>query len=240
MTDSTTKPTLLTYVIHLKGSPRRQNIEHQKQMWGLKDLRYFDAVNGKSLNIRNLIHSGLMTKHPRIIKEAMANMGSVGCYLSHSALLKRLYEELAPNGIGMILEDDFKITPHWQLLGDFLHNVPPDWDMLYLGYNKFVGKPFNHCWGKCAPTAIDHYGANSGAWAYLVRRESIPKILSETIPIRSSVFRDNALRPLLGSKINAYFANVKLIVHQDLQGSERKTIDRTNTIPGRPVYKVIN
>lgn len=58
-----------------------------------------------------------------------------GCRLSHHAVIISAKTQGLKNVL--IFEDDAFMRPYWRaMLGDALKDVPPDWEMFYLGYRE--------------------------------------------------------------------------------------------------------
>lgn len=57
------------------------------------------------------------------------NVGHLGCIDSHLELLHQVKED----GIFMVLEDDVLALGSWEDIQRSIDQLPPDWDMLYLG-----------------------------------------------------------------------------------------------------------
>lgn len=209
------------YVISLPAAKyRRDNIELQSRIWNL-DIKIIDGVNGKGLDLNKLVKFNLLNNNA--VKHAQMHQGDLGCYLSHYKAMDMI--EKSGSSIGIIMEDDFKITNEWNNLSEYLKNIPDniDWDYLYLGYNNVYGKHINKWWILGQNTNL--MGLNSGAWAYIVKTSSIPKLKKLFIPINKHCERDVLVRDLIGKKITALFTTKKLIIHESIFGSNRKDIN---------------
>jgi glycosyl transferase, family 25 len=69
----------------------------------------------------------------RYVKERHIPLGHIACSWSH----RNLYQRMVDQGIGqaLILEDDaVPIGPHLAQLAATLAELPPNWELLYLGY----------------------------------------------------------------------------------------------------------
>lgn len=55
--------------------------------------------------------------------------GHRGCIMSHMKLLSQVKDE----GIFMVVEDDIQVLGSWADIEEAISQLPPQWDMLYLG-----------------------------------------------------------------------------------------------------------
>merc|ERR1719335_505890 len=120
---------------------------------------------------------------------------TVGVYLSHARLLKKIMNEHKneTNAMYLILEDDSILQPDWYAkFMKVLPTVPKDWDMLRIGYGtdgnlRCEDKVNNDWYENRAPTRSkgNDKAFYPGNTAYLVRPQSIPTILKQlsTMPV---------------------------------------------------------
>lgn len=106
-------------VISLKSRPDRLKyfFDNLPDPWILGDIEIFDAIDGYGEKIPNDWKSG---------------RGAWGCYQSHLAIIKKAIDDHIDNLL--IFEDDAIFCDDFNnkvLL--FLNNLPPDWEMFYLG-----------------------------------------------------------------------------------------------------------
>lgn len=96
------------------------------------EAQFFYGINAPKL--------GIHTTNPYLLDgpvppgEAPYNIGpkAVGCWLSHRALWAALW--LLPDEHVLVLEDDVIFPVDWHIrLGNALRDVPPDFDVLYVG-----------------------------------------------------------------------------------------------------------
>lgn len=117
----------------LRAAERRQRM--RERLAGL-DYRFLDAFDKLDLDREKLRASGIYDegRTPRAFRHrADMPLGQVGCSLSHRAI----YEQVVANGWRrvVILEDD--LVPQVEaldLLPDALEQLPPSWELCYLGY----------------------------------------------------------------------------------------------------------
>jgi len=219
------------YCINLPHSQyRRENIELHNKTYGL-DIKVFNGVYGAGLDISKLVQNGVLNS--RVLNEAKHKIGDLGCYLSHCRVLQHIQKTHQNNGIALVLEDDFNIQEQeWKDFHNYINNIPKEWqdkwDMLYIGYNHVHGRRLNKYWTTAETTTMT--GMNSGAWAYIIRISSIPKILKASLPIKHTVDRDVMLKPLIGKQLKVLFTNRKIIKHNPIFGSERRTRNQKHFI----------
>jgi glycosyl transferase family 25 len=119
-------------------SLRRATERRERVRARLAGLRYefFDAVDKRDLDRDRLVRDGIYderrTRAPYRHRKDMS-LGAIGCALSH----RRLYEDMVANRWErmVVLEDD--VIPRvatLALLPDALRELPPGWELCYLGY----------------------------------------------------------------------------------------------------------
>ncbi len=155
------------------------------------------------------------------------NKGEIACAVSH----RNIYEAIVNNNWKrvLILEDD--VVPdheHLHLLADCLKELPPDWELFYLGYLKnekaSIGKKIKQAWYKIQArlgysrlpvemientlpktfsSALMRAGFHDCTHAYAVSLEGAKKLLNAQTPV---IYRaDNLLSALvLKKKIKAF------------------------------------
>lgn len=130
------------------------------------------AVDGTTIkedDVRKYKVSKLITKHTAEKKQP----GVIGCFLSHKTLLKHLEARSSGrNDAHLILEDDAAIpADFWDQWNKFSASVPADWDIIQIGVTFPNLKPFQ---GRVHVHSEPR--GNVGAFAYLVKHSSLPKI----------------------------------------------------------------
>lgn len=143
------------YVINLAHrTDRLSNITEQCEKNNLK-LHRIEAVNGKEF------YSG----------ETKKKQGLYGCYQSHLKTLKMLLD--VPGNYFLIVEDDCIFEEDFrQKLLNYYHQLPPTWDMLYLGGSIRVEnsiEPFSVNLSRAKNVHCTH--------AYVIKKESIPGLI---------------------------------------------------------------
>ncbi|MGI4751456.1 MAG: glycosyltransferase family 25 protein [Janthinobacterium lividum] len=131
---------ILILTIKRNGARR----ELLKQILNGLEYEVFYGVEGNTLEINNLIHTGIVDKNidTIFIKDNIdyMNMGSnpihinqIACSLSHVEMFKYVRD----NNLSrvLILEDDIiPIEKHLTFLAETLQQMPRSWDILYLGH----------------------------------------------------------------------------------------------------------
>ena len=97
----------------------------------LTSVSRFAAVEGKSLDLDNLVRQGLVTKD--ILSKDFFSPGALGCAMSNIALWDKA---IANNQTVTISEDDAIFNYQFEQRADeLLKTLPPDWDLIYWGFN---------------------------------------------------------------------------------------------------------
>jgi GR25 family glycosyltransferase involved in LPS biosynthesis len=161
-----------THVINMDTSAERlRQFQTGAGRAGLSMTRW-RAVNGKALGPNDLLKHSIS----REIYEKHANkgrLGVIGCYLSHSTLLRHLESMMCgDNDYHVIFEDDAVPPPHFKAsLDALIGKLPSDWDILQLYNNQPNTVPWSG--------AIHKLAVGEGNWgcvAYAVRHGSLRKI----------------------------------------------------------------
>lgn len=175
-------PDLPIRIISLKDSIERQN--HVKTQLDSLNLKYsvFNAVDGDCL-LPDEIKECYDGKNALSSRGKHLGPGEVGCALSHI----RLYQEVVRGKLEamLILEDDVEIDPEVCSFVKHLHNLPSNWDIVFLGCDSkrvFLasissGKIFSSGFELTRPLGI---GPVKGAYAYLVSHSGARKLLDST------------------------------------------------------------
>jgi len=195
------------FYINLATSPlRKARIENLVKMTAPKNafIKRWDAIGktaAQKANINEFTQHGIH-EYMKKTYQAGTMWATVGVYLSHAKLLKNIYQNWqvtarkanecrdcgnANNEMYLILEDDAILIPDWHHdLMNILPDVPKDWDMLRIGYgtdsNLRCEDKINHfIYENRGPTRnqANDKGFYAGNTAYLVRPQSVPKILKQ-------------------------------------------------------------
>jgi GR25 family glycosyltransferase involved in LPS biosynthesis len=133
------------YCVNLPSRPdRRQNAINQFNKIGLKGYQFFNAIDGRELNLK--------------AGSAFLNPAMVGCYLSHYLIIREAIENNYESIL--VFEDDINFIVGAATFLDYaIPTVPADWEFIYLGYTVYPKEIKNtkilsdywaipgHCWG---------------------------------------------------------------------------------------------
>jgi len=169
------------HVINLDRDTKRwESIQTQANQLGLTVNR-FKAIYGKDIPYSQMRVHGVGNAMVRADRndhkgEKLHNLGVVGCYLSHRALIEQLGIMNVPDSYGhLILEDDVSLPADFLQPGGswdrLRQNIPGDWDMIWLRMWKPLGTDV-------APGIIKlksdpRIRVNLGTFAYVVRHGAI-------------------------------------------------------------------
>ena len=139
---------LNTYCLSLeRRQDRREKVEPNIRKVGI-DFKWAWAIDGYKLE-----YDPESIPHPYMRDRP----GTVGICLSYKAMFEKAKENKLPHIF--ILEDDVVFSDDFSDKNqDFLHNVPQDWDMIYLGGNHLDHHPIkiNEHVSKCVSTRSSH------------------------------------------------------------------------------------
>lgn len=222
------------YFINLdKEYIRRKKIEKYLNNLYIPYIR-FPGINGYNINnneIYHLYNNNIIKYNLQVEKK-----GRLGTYLSHYYLLKKIYINEDKNTINLILEDDaiipINFISNFKIISKYF---PKNFDIMFLGHLANIeGTPINKYILKASNISKPH--TNNGLFAYLINRDSIPKIMKLLSPIKNNIYSVNnrvnvnhidwELRKYYGTHINAYYTMNNLIYHNEKLKSNRKYIDR--------------
>lgn len=142
------------------------------------------AINGKALTLADSSKYNLPRKLYERLKDRK-RLGTVGCFLSHSTLLKHLEaQRCAPNDIHLVFEDDILLTPNFHTkVHAYVAQLPADWDYLQLN----VIKPKTRPWKGAIHIPVCDVDGNYGTGAYAVRHGSLGKINAQIAKMRMPI-----------------------------------------------------
>jgi GR25 family glycosyltransferase involved in LPS biosynthesis len=163
---------LKTYCINLRR--RQDRLETIKSMFekhkSFFDVSYIEAIDGKDL-----------TEFPR----SLGTKNKYACLLSHIKAL----ESFKNSGldIALVCEDDIILSKSCiSRISNEIGGFPKDWDMIYLGYfDTFRKQP-----QKISDSVLKLNKQNLGAFAYIVNKKSVKKLIS--CLKEENTFTDNA------------------------------------------------
>ena len=184
---------MITYLINLKRAHERLN-SCEKEFKKI-ELEYVlvEAVDGKQIklphpNFSHLRYSALHGKR--------ANLGELGCYLSHLKVLKKFIE--SEHSQALICEDDIEFNPAIKKIIEEALNCGIKFDLLRLSggsnINKEKGSPFKLKKLHDKFYLSINFGFKSGTGCYLINRKGATAILKRlstmSLPIDHAIDRD--------------------------------------------------
>lgn len=237
------------YIISLERSKERHSV-FKERLKGL-DYEIFWGVDGQKLNIENLIKENLYdSDRAKQIKKNLKvaphdlSKSILGCALSHVGV----YKDAVKNGYEkvLIMEDDITVD-HGKgaFLSKSLQELPPDWELLYLGYlnnNNEVGfqasiriklvYPILRLLGyeqydphryRCKfprpySERLQLAGFHYGAHAYGATLQGVKKILNEQTPVVMEA--DNVISEMCMHERIKAFRIKERVFHQDREQFE--------------------
>lgn len=154
---------------------RNHTLERRLEELGFKDVNHFQAVDGRKLNLDDLVKNG--TIGVRAYEDlkvgskdtiGLPSMGALGCYLSHAALWEKCVESAYPHI--WILEEDVTIREF----------TKKDMDTFQLA----LSTPASYC---VSPFYISEDWVFHGAHFQLVSKEACVELLKHKYPIEVQV-----------------------------------------------------
>lgn len=202
------------FYINVKGETMR-NMYMKKEFRKQKiNVTRFNAINKNDIDdnyIQKLINENKLTPDNQIKKRNRE--GVLACLLSHHTLWEKIYNE-ERGDMYLIFEDDCYLDTNFkEECKKYIKHLPADWDMAWLGYNRFLGPDDNNIFNKPIIKKEGVRGTNAEHHCYLINRKSIPKFKDILFPYKGSPSKDCVLRNNF-DKFNAYFLFKKL-AHQD-------------------------
>ena len=204
------------YFINLDTSKDRLKTIMMEAKKNNLELERFPAINGLELDINTLYRQNIFTDF--IFK---TNKGMIGCTLSHIKLWQQIISR--PEEYILILEDDVVFVDNFKDKFNYYYTqVPDNWDIIYLGASNIYGKKIS----KNIITPIykgSHNLSNVGAYAMLVKKQTVLKLLNVMIPIRTDF--DIQIKNYFNEYHNIYYFNPPIITHNNNMDSVRRKID---------------
>ncbi|WP_431299527.1 glycosyltransferase family 25 protein [Tabrizicola sp. BL-A-41-H6] len=168
---------LRTWLINLpRAVERRRKMEAQLSHLPFQH-KVFDGIDGKAREAE-LIQTVDVEAFERNMGRNIL-IGGIGCYHSHLAVWREFLATGAP--VALILEDDVVFHDDFVSAVDAALAASDRWDMLKL--NKIRAKlPVSQ--GKIGTYTLNAYvGPATGTGAYLIKRETVEKLLPRMLPI---------------------------------------------------------
>jgi len=202
-----------TYVINLrKRYDRKIDMIKKLKLVGIEPV-FIEAINGKTLDRKQLIKKNILHESPEIRKMFL---GELGCFMSHVEGWKQIAE--SDKDYGLILEDDVTIAKDFKKKCiEYISKLPKDWELFYVGRNCFrffenscyKGKPFDD--NLFIPEYIGY-----GTYSYFMTKKCAQKLLKIVYPFSAPVdvylhdlHQEKKVKTYTLQKVIAYVKNHK-------------------------------
>ena len=189
------------YIINLdKDTERLRKFDIHTRKNNIKYFR-FPAINGRNLDENDFRLKKYFAKNLKKYSKAQKS-----CTLSHISIWEKIKQDKTTFNI--IFEDDVIIPNNFNdKLKVYLEQLPENWDILFLGGNKIIGKKYS----KNLVKPDRHKFGNFGLFAYLINSRNINFIVDKCKNI--SLHIDKFIQKELGKELNLFFCNPQLIEH---------------------------
>ena len=202
------------YVINLERSKDRlTTISKQMKKANIPFIRW-NAVDGSKLNLNDLIQKNILNEKNNMM------VGAIGCSMSHISLWK---EAIKHKKNILVFEDDIKIPIDFsKKLTLYVNQLPPKWDILYLGASNINGKIYSK--NLLIPNIMPNSNSthNTGMYAMLIHYDFLQKLIENNLPISGNI--DQSIKNKLFKTSNVFICNPPLINHDNTQPSMRRVI----------------
>ena len=172
------------YIINLDRREDRMTRFYENHDGWTSGVSRYSAVDGRELELTPSL-TRLFQNNDFLWKKAI-----MGCALSHLGIWKQLADDKYCDSY-LVLEDDVKFQKDWiGVWSQACHQIPADWDILYLGgilppnkvvYDSVV-EPLGTYWGRIRPNQI--FGQRVPTpyfhfcnYSYVIRKSAARKIL---------------------------------------------------------------
>jgi glycosyl transferase, family 25 len=153
---------------------RRECIRQQMAHLEL-NYTFFDAIHGQSLEVKGLNEALFAPITKRYLPK-----GSLGCALSHIAVWQEVVAREWPSCV--IFEDDVVLPGSFvEDARQYLSEVPPDFDIVYLGSGKTATANIRKF---VSPHVFEPFYPREGMYGYVVSAKGAKKLLANLFPIR--------------------------------------------------------
>jgi len=173
-------------------------------------VQRFSAVDGRTLDVPHLADVGLIAKEalPRYYLPNEQKLfgtdltdGGIGCALSHMMIWRDIIARCnsgaaTSSSMFLVLEDDCQFGDGFseEVLGERLRQVPPDWEMIYLGGQDLMHR--QHLY-EVAPGVRRLYKGFRETTAYVINEAGAKACLEVCVPMHWQVdthINDESLR----------------------------------------------
>ena len=202
------------YVINLdRSKDRLKNITKEMNDAHLSFIRW-NAFDGSKLDFNKLIQQNVLNEKNKMM------VGAIGCSMSHISLWK---EAMKHKKNILVFEDDIKIPKDFsKRLTLYLDQLPPKWDILYLGASNINGKKYSN--NLLIPNIMSDSNSthNTGMYAMLIHYDFLQKLIENNLPISGNI--DQSIKNKLFQSSNIFICNPPLITHDNTQPSMRRVV----------------
>ena len=174
------------YIINLdKDRDRLQNLKNKNKNPDLNLIRH-PAVLGKNVKPSDKLYRKYLSpefKHSgNFIKSSV-----IGCSLSHHTLYDKLYHlQNNQSKFHIICEDDAEIVDNFpEKLRNILNQLPEDWDFVYLGISKAMGKKYSK--NLLIPKQKKGYYGNYGSFGYMISSKGLQKLHENSNQVKDAI-----------------------------------------------------
>ena len=174
------------HVINLdKDKHRLDNLEKKNKNPDLNLIRH-PAVLGKNIKPSDKLYRKYLSPNfknsGKFIKSSV-----IGCSLSHHTLYEKLYNlKNEKTKFHIICEDDAEIVDNFpEKLQNILNQLPKDWDFVYLGISKPMGKKYSK--NLLIPKQKKGQYGNYGGFGYMISESGLKKLYENSYQVKDAV-----------------------------------------------------
>ncbi len=174
------------HVINLdKDKNRLDNLKKKNKNSNLNFMRH-PAVLGKNIKPSDTLYRKYLSpnfKHSsKFIKSSV-----IGCSLSHHTLYEKLYYgKNRKEKFHIICEDDAEIVDNFsEKLQNIFNQLPDDWDFVYLGMSKPIGKKYSK--NLLIPKQKKGQYGNYGSFGYLISESGLKKLYKNSNQVKEAI-----------------------------------------------------
>ena len=227
----------------------RNQSRHQNLQQALKDLDYtlFYGTDKETLSMAKLIKEGVFSpeRAATYLKRPLS-IGEVACALTH----KHAYETILEHTFSsvLILEDDVdfsKELPSAEVLQQALSELPEDWELCYLGYERNqrpkslndackeilyltlkrlglssrLDRKIKNRHVRPFSTYLNRAGVHTGTHAYALSVAGCRKLYEKQVPL--CMCSDHLLNEMIAVEgLKAYVLKQKIFINKSVEGQE--------------------
>ena len=194
----------------------------------------FSAIDGKTISPNNKT----LKKYFGNYKVKYSN-GQKCCSLSHLSVWNKIMKSNTKYNI--IIEDDVILPKNlYEKINICLKQLPIDWDFLFLGGNKIIGKKYSRNIIKPLKKSNKNkkVDGNYGTFAYVINSKNIKSIINDSKKLTEHI--DVHIQFNLGKKYKIFFTSPQIIKHNYNSISSIKLKNRKDETIKRNLIRIIN